>query len=344
MTTTAVTYNGAIPAQPQAINTAITINSDRVLVDLTMQLAQGKISGIQTIFVDLMNHLGDVYIYMPDTGQRICAKAQTQGYYPILSTNLMKFEISSDTNGKFPIQFINFPIASGVWGFNVLKGDKGDDGAQGLNGGLVTTINSDYPDGETISEEFTDPDTNEQLIVLKKLVAGDGMEIIDNGEFLELINLGGGGGGTPTPSSSPDYIKLMVSPFAGGTILNAGELNYLDLSGALVVASRGATFAKSALGVQFNSAGLYQVSINFDSNADAGILAIKSTVASTDYTAHATIDNSTIGINLDSLILNYTDQFNFLGMPELDVIKIACCNLSEIVDNYILNITIVKIG
>lgn len=188
MATTAVTYNGAIPAQPQAINTLIEINSKSVLVDLTMQLAQGKIAGVQTIYVDLIKHLGDVIITMPDTGQRICAKAQTQGYYPVLSTNLMKFEISSMVNGKFPIQFINFPIAAGVWGFNLLKGDAGEKGEKGEAG-------SEYPVVNAIGEgnEISLIENNE--IKLKKLIAGSNITINSTADNITINSTGGGGGG-----------------------------------------------------------------------------------------------------------------------------------------------------
>lgn len=188
MATTAVTYNGAIPAQPQAINTLIEINSKSVLVDLTMQLAQGKIAGVQTIYVDLINHLGDVFITMPDTGQRICAKAQTQGYYPVLSTNLMKFEISSMVNGKFPIQFINFPIASGVWGFNLIKGDDGEKGEKGDAGSQYPVVNA-----SGAGDEISLIENNE--IKLKKLIAGNNITINSTNDNITINSTGGGGTG-----------------------------------------------------------------------------------------------------------------------------------------------------
>lgn len=186
MTTTAVTFNGAIPNQPQAINADIEINSSSVLVDLAMQLAQGKIAGVQTIYVDLINHAGDVSIYMPDTGQRITAKSHTQGYYPVLSTNLMKFEISSSVNGKFPIQFINFPIALGVWGHNVIKGDKGDKGDAGADGGLIVTENSAVPaNGKEIALIEND------VIKLKRLVAGDNITLTETADAITINSTGG---------------------------------------------------------------------------------------------------------------------------------------------------------
>lgn len=344
MATTSVTYNGAIPAQPQAINTFITINADRVLVDLTMQLAQGKIAGVQTLFVDLQDHLGDVMIYMPDTGQRIVAKAQTQGYYPVLSTNLMKFEVTSNVNGKFPIQFINFPIAGAVWGFNVIKGDKGADGEKGQageNGGTVITIDSPSPDGESIALFDTDPDTGENFIMLKKLIAGDNITITDLGDVLEISGTGGGGGGTP---SEPDYIKLMVANSLGSPILNAGELNYLDLSNALEQSKRGTTFAKTADGITVATSGVYLLTVNFDANQSTGKNLIKATFQSNDFIVAQDSDDTVIGAGVDGAILTATDFIQALGVPSLDLIKIACCNLINNVDNYIIYITVTKIA
>lgn len=345
MATTSVTYNGAIPSQPQAINTFITINADRVLVDLTMQLAQGKIAGVQTLFVDLQDHLGDVMIYMPDTGQRIVAKAQTQGYYPVLSTNLMKFEVTSKVNGKFPIQFINFPIAGAVWGFNVIKGDKGADGAQGqagANGGTVITRDSSNPDGESIAWFDTDPITGENFIELKKLIAGANITITDFGDALEISSgSGGGGGGIP---SAPDYIKLMVANSLGSPELIAGELNYLDLTTALEQSKRGTTFAKTADGITVATSGVYLLTVNFDANQSTGKNLIKATFQTNDFIVAQDSDNTVIGAGVKGAILTATDFIQVLGVPSLDLIKIACCNLINNVDNYIIYITVTKIA
>lgn len=220
MTTTSVTFNGAIPNQPQTINAFIEINSSSVLVDLTMQLAQGKIAGVQTVYVDLINHPGDVSIYMPDTGQRITAKSHTQGYYPVLSTNLMKFEISSTVNGKFPIQFINFPIALGVWGHNVIKGDKGDPGIPGQDGGLIVTENSVVPaNGKEIAVIEND------VIKLKRLVAGANITLTETVDAITINSSGGGGAASPAPIYRATYTGAKVNPNSGSTVspLSAAE-------------------------------------------------------------------------------------------------------------------------
>lgn len=130
-----ITYNGAIPqAGALSLNLSIEIPADlsEVIIDLKLQQLTGKMTGIQTVFIDLIGYDSDVILTMADTKQRIVAKANTQGYYPVLSTNLMKFLISGNIAGEFPIIFLNFPIAAGVWGFNLLKGDKGEAGNDAL--------------------------------------------------------------------------------------------------------------------------------------------------------------------------------------------------------------------
>ena len=135
MTTTSVTYNGAIPNQPQTVNVDLSLNpAETVLVDLKLMIMQGRIAGVQTLYIDNMGASGDVIIFIRDTSQRIIAKKDTQGYYPVLATNLMKFEVTATAVQNTSIQFINFPIALGVWGATGLPGPRGEQGPQGVQG------------------------------------------------------------------------------------------------------------------------------------------------------------------------------------------------------------------
>lgn len=340
MATTAVTYNGAIPAQPQAINTFIEINANRVLVDLTMQLAQGKIAGVQTIYVDLLDHLGDVSIVMPDTGQRIIAKAQTQGYYPVLSTNLMKFEITSNVNGKFPIQFINFPIAGAVWGFNLIKGDKGADGEKGENGengGTVITIDSDNPDGESIALFDADPDTGENFIMLKKLIAGSNITINDLGDALEINSTGGGGGGGGG-GGFLSYAKYLASTSLDVPAVPAANTAPLDLTNAFEQVNIGG-YVKGVNGIEIPESGRYLITVNLKANATGdNYLSIdyQGTVYSGYAKGNDLIQNSSI------VTVTFLIQAMKLGVPTMDVFKFIPCNPDLIMDNYILNIEIAQ--
>ncbi len=167
-----ITYNGAIPAGgPVAVSAVIEIDNSEVLVDLKMDYATGKISGIQTLYIDLKDFDGDVSIVMPDTAQRITARAGTQGYYPVLSTNLMKFKVTATKNGKFPINFINFPIALGVWpdpaGPAGPQGPAGPAGPEGGSGGamsaerMVLKYDYDLAVGQSLNLDLASAISNE---------------------------------------------------------------------------------------------------------------------------------------------------------------------------------------
>lgn len=108
-------YIGGIPKEgPQSllVNVDLTAGSS---LDLTTLIGQGKLSGVQAIFVDLSNCDKAVSITAQDTNQTITCAPFTQGYYPILAGKYLKFNMSSDFNGQVPIFFLNFAVAAGVW-------------------------------------------------------------------------------------------------------------------------------------------------------------------------------------------------------------------------------------
>ncbi|WP_458339606.1 DUF1859 domain-containing protein, partial [Carboxylicivirga litoralis] len=105
---------------------------------------------MQTLYIDNMTGDGDIVIFLRDTSQRIIARKRTQGYYPVLATNNLKFEIFATEEQENSIQFINFPIALGVWGETGLPGPQGETGLQGPQGvpGADGAIGPQGPQGE----------------------------------------------------------------------------------------------------------------------------------------------------------------------------------------------------
>ena len=226
-----ITYNGAIPAAgPMALRTLIELNDNEVTVDLRQLATTGKITGIQTLYIDLSEFNDDVIITMPDTQQIIKAKKNTQGYYPVLSTNLIVFKIKSESNGNVPIHFINFPIALGVWGINEINGKNGTDGKNGSQ-----VINSEA-DGIAISDIELINDVPE--VTLKKLIAGDNINIEVTPDNQLLISGTGGGGGS--------NINVYNSIFGGTPIAQIQQIeNTTDVALKKLVAGNNITIEET---------------------------------------------------------------------------------------------------
>jgi hypothetical protein len=85
-------------------------------VDLSSYTNLGKISMVQTIFVDASDSAVDLIVLSQGTGQQLKIKAGTQGYYPILIPNPIMLTLTC-IGGPADLQviFLNFPIQPGVW-------------------------------------------------------------------------------------------------------------------------------------------------------------------------------------------------------------------------------------
>jgi hypothetical protein len=86
-------------------------------VDLTTQQQQGRISMIQSIYIDLSGATNDMSVTMPISGQKVTAKAGSQGYYSILCPNPPRLIFTSSTSGGtlVPVFLMNVPISGVTW-------------------------------------------------------------------------------------------------------------------------------------------------------------------------------------------------------------------------------------
>lgn len=85
---------------------------DRYILDATLFQERAFIKRLQTLWLDLNASANDLTVIV-NHRQQIVAKAGTQGYYPILSSNPIHLVFVSNAGGvEIPVQLINVPICS----------------------------------------------------------------------------------------------------------------------------------------------------------------------------------------------------------------------------------------
>lgn len=89
---------------------------DTYILDIELLQNQGRMSMVQTLFIDLSQSANSLTINVNGTGQVIIAKAHTQGYYTVLCANPCKMTFQSLAGGVvIPIQLVNAAIPGVVW-------------------------------------------------------------------------------------------------------------------------------------------------------------------------------------------------------------------------------------
>lgn len=116
-----VTPNQAIPSEgPKTIPLVLdfsSANNEDILVDLQQFEQLGRMSMVQTIYIDMSNAANNLIVIMNDSGQQIVAKVGTQGYYNVLAPNPARFTFRSvqGSTDALPVYLINVPIPGQVW-------------------------------------------------------------------------------------------------------------------------------------------------------------------------------------------------------------------------------------
>lgn len=110
-------FNGAVPGEgpkaiPYVFNFLANSGAD---IDLSNYKQTGRLSGIQSMFIDNSNNAGIVTITLASTQQQIKCPANAQAYFPVIMTSNLKFNIASVTAGIVNIQVMNFAMAATVW-------------------------------------------------------------------------------------------------------------------------------------------------------------------------------------------------------------------------------------
>jgi hypothetical protein len=112
--------NGLVPDDGRR---AIPITLDFTGADITQYIfdyqnmqSRGFMSMVQTVYVDNSANSNALVITVGGTGQQIQAPPNTQGYYPVLCSNPIRFVFSSPANSSLvTVQLINVAISGQVW-------------------------------------------------------------------------------------------------------------------------------------------------------------------------------------------------------------------------------------
>jgi hypothetical protein len=92
-------------------------NAATIEIDGEQVTSQAKIEYLQGVYIDNSQNAVDLTLTMNTTGQRIIAKAKTQGYYNLLVPNppRIKADMAQQAGRTVPLFFYNVPIQASVW-------------------------------------------------------------------------------------------------------------------------------------------------------------------------------------------------------------------------------------
>lgn len=88
--------------------------SDFYSLDYSNQMKQGRMSMVQTVFIDNSQNDAAVTVMMT-TGQQIVVKGRTQGYYNCLVQDPFKVSFGSPGGARVSIIFCNFQVQPAQW-------------------------------------------------------------------------------------------------------------------------------------------------------------------------------------------------------------------------------------
>jgi hypothetical protein len=83
-------------------------------LNLFSEAAADQIPFIQTVYIN-NDGAGDTTLTCKVTGHTIKVKANTQGWYPLLVTDVPQFSIAVSADRTVKMQFVNIPISAAQW-------------------------------------------------------------------------------------------------------------------------------------------------------------------------------------------------------------------------------------
>ncbi len=114
-------YNALVPAEgPKSVPVNFQFNIDGANtiydVDFRDLVESGKITVVQTVFIDNSAGGSEVIVTVQGSNQQIKCPANSQGYFPVLSAKIARFAVTTAGSANVPAQFINVPLPTAVWG------------------------------------------------------------------------------------------------------------------------------------------------------------------------------------------------------------------------------------
>ena len=112
------TFNGLFPKEgPKALAVNCDFSTDTEFdIDLQSAADEAKLQSVQTVYVDNRLNAADMVLTISISNQTILAKANTQGYYPVLAPPGAKYKATMAAGTAITqLQFLNFVMAGIVW-------------------------------------------------------------------------------------------------------------------------------------------------------------------------------------------------------------------------------------
>ncbi len=111
-------YNALVPKEgPKSVSTVLDFTAaNDITVDFTLAGQEGKISAIQSVWVDNSTNPGPLTLTVVGTGQNIVFPAASCGALPIISATRPRIVCHCDATAIVRVVWLNVPLPVGVWG------------------------------------------------------------------------------------------------------------------------------------------------------------------------------------------------------------------------------------
>lgn len=120
LVTNTVALKGSVPKEgPLCVPMTVDFTtSTSIALDFSYLFNRAFLSQILAVFVDNSQNTAALTLYLQDSNQTLTWPANSAGYLPVLQGSNLKFIASSTGALVVEMQFINFPVAVGIWSTN----------------------------------------------------------------------------------------------------------------------------------------------------------------------------------------------------------------------------------